>query len=52
MLSVQDEIFRDIMTITICYLLFWSVIIILILYPKFRLKKIQKRIQNLEKTNN
>ncbi|KKN00786.1 hypothetical protein LCGC14_1134350 [marine sediment metagenome] len=52
MLSIQDEIFRDITTIIICYLFFWSVIIILILYPKIRLKKIQKRIQNLEKNIN
>ena len=51
-MSVEYEIFRDITTIIISYLLFWSVIIILILYPKIRLKKIQKRIQNLEKNIN
>lgn len=45
-LSVQ---YQDIITITICYSLFWGVIIILILYPKLRLRKILKRIENFEK---
>ncbi|KKM26875.1 hypothetical protein LCGC14_1580370 [marine sediment metagenome] len=51
-MSVQYEIYRDVITITISYLLFWSVIILLILYPKLQLKKIQKRIHNLEKNIN
>ncbi|KKK43083.1 hypothetical protein LCGC14_0995680 [marine sediment metagenome] len=51
-MSVQYEIYRDVVTITISYLLFWIVIIVLILYPKLKLKKIQKRIQNLEKNIN
>ena len=39
----------DIMTISISYILFWAVIIILILYPKLRLRKTLKRIKNLER---
>ncbi len=40
---------QDITTITISYLLFWLVIIILIVYPIFRSRKILKRIENFEK---
>ncbi|MHA1986441.1 MAG: hypothetical protein ACW98D_07375 [Promethearchaeota archaeon] len=39
----------DIRTITISYILFWLVIIILIVYPIFRSRKILKRIENFEK---
>jgi hypothetical protein len=39
----------DLITISISFILFWIVIIILILYPKLRLRKILKRIRNLEK---
>lgn len=45
-MSVLDN---DIITITVSYILFWSVVIILILYPKLRLRKTLKRIKNLEK---
>ncbi len=45
-MSVLDN---DIITIIISYILFWSVVVILILYPKLRLRKILKRIKNLEK---
>lgn len=40
---------QDLITISISYVLFWSILIILILYPKFRLRKTLKRIRNLEK---
>ena len=40
---------RDILTITISYILFWVVIIILTIYPLFRLRKTLKRIENFEK---
>jgi len=39
----------DIITIGISYVLFWCVIIILILYPKLKLRNTLKRIRNLEK---
>ncbi|KKM14208.1 hypothetical protein LCGC14_1708460 [marine sediment metagenome] len=45
-MSILDN---DIITIIISYILFWSVVIILILYPKLRLRKTLKRIKNLEK---
>lgn len=44
--------YSDLITISISYILFWTVIIILILYPKLRLKRILKRIKNLEKNLN
>ncbi|MFX0034883.1 MAG: heme exporter protein CcmD [Candidatus Hermodarchaeota archaeon] len=40
---------QDLITITISYILFWVVIIILILYPKLRIRKTLKRIKKLEK---
>ena len=43
-----EHFYCDLITITISYILFWAVIIILILYPKLRLKKILNRIKNLE----
>jgi hypothetical protein len=43
-----EHFYPDLITIIISYILFWAVIIILILYPKLRLKKILKRIKNLE----
>jgi hypothetical protein len=42
--------FRDIITISISYTLFWLVIIILILYPLLQMRKTLKRIRNLEKS--
>ena len=45
----MSEIEKAIITIIISYILFWSVVVILILYPKLRQKKILQRIKNLEK---
>ena len=45
-MSVLDN---DIITIIISYILFWSVVVILILYPKLKQKKTLQRIKNLEK---
>jgi hypothetical protein len=42
---------QDISTITISYILFWLVIIILIMYPIFRLRNTLKKIENFEKEN-
>jgi len=44
-----EYLFQDIITVSISYALFWSILIFIILYPKLRLKKIQNRIKNLEK---
>ena len=45
----MSEQYLDYLTISISFVLFWGVIIILILYPKLKLRKIQKRINNLKK---
>lgn len=45
----MSEFFSDYITIIISYLLFWGIIIILILYPKIKLKRLNKRINNLKK---
>ena len=45
----MSEQYLDYITISISFALFWGVIIILILYPKLKLRKIQKRINNLTK---
>ena len=42
---------RDILTITISYILFWLVIIILIIYPIFRSRQTLKRIENFDKSS-
>lgn len=47
-MSIQ-YLYPDLITISVSYILFWLVIIILILYPKIQLRKILKRIKNLEK---
>jgi len=47
----MSELYLDYITISISFTLFWIVIIILILYPKLRLRKTQKRIINLKKIN-
>ncbi len=39
---------QDLITIGISYLLFWAILIILILYPKLKLKKVKKSIKSLE----
>lgn len=41
--------YEDLITISISYVLFWIVILILILYPSIRLRKTLKRIKTLEK---
>lgn len=40
---------RDLITISISYLLFWIIIIILIVYPIIKLNKTLRRIRSLEK---
>jgi hypothetical protein len=47
-MSVQ-HFYPDLITISVSYILFWLVIIILIFYPKIQLRKIMKRIKNFEK---
>lgn len=42
----------DLITISISFTLFWIVILVLILYPKFQLRKTLKRIKNLERNAN
>jgi hypothetical protein len=42
-------VYRDATTITISYILFWLVIIILIIYPVFQLRKTLKKIENFKK---
>ncbi|MHA2400903.1 MAG: heme exporter protein CcmD [Promethearchaeota archaeon] len=41
--------FRDILTVSVSYALFWVIIVILILIPLFRLRKTLRRIDKLEK---
>jgi hypothetical protein len=45
------QIYLDISTMVFCYLIFWILVILLILYPKLKLKKISKRIKMLKKKN-
>lgn len=45
----KDYLKLDLVTISISFILFWIVILILILYPKLQLRKTLKRIRNLEK---
>ncbi|MHA2006757.1 MAG: hypothetical protein ACXABO_04420 [Promethearchaeota archaeon] len=40
---------RDVVTITISYLLLWMILVLLIVYPILELRKTLKRIKNLEK---
>jgi len=47
----MSELIKDITTMIISYALFWFVILILILYPKLSKRKIQKRINQLNKSN-
>jgi hypothetical protein len=47
---VSIEFFeRDVVTITISYLLLWMILVLLIVYPILELRKTLKRIKNLEK---
>jgi len=43
----MSELILDIATISISYVLFWLVIIILILYPKLSKRKVQRRLNRL-----
>ncbi len=43
----MSEVILDITTISISYVLFWLVIIILILYPKLSKRKVQRRLNRL-----
>ncbi len=43
----MSELILDITTISISYVLFWLVIIILILYPKLSKRKVQRRLNRL-----
>ncbi|MFX1234269.1 MAG: hypothetical protein ACFFBY_06860 [Promethearchaeota archaeon] len=45
----MSEVVLDSITMAISYALFWTIIVILILYPKLRIRKIKKRINKLEK---
>lgn len=45
----MSELLLDSITMAIGYALFWIVIIILILYPKLRIRKLKKRINNLKR---
>ena len=46
----QEFLYEDLITMSISYILFWFVIIILIVYPKLQLRKINRRKRNLEKS--
>ena len=43
----MSELILDITTISISYVLFWLMIIILILYPKLSKRKVQRRLNRL-----
>ena len=43
----MSELILDIITISISYVLFWLVIIILILYPKLSKRKVERRLNRL-----
>jgi hypothetical protein len=45
----MTQSFYDVITVTICYTLFWSTIIALILYYRVKQKKINQRINKLKK---
>jgi len=48
----MSDLLLDYITISISYSLFWGMVIVLILYPKLRLKTIKKRINKLNKGSN
>ncbi len=43
----MSELILDITTISISYVLFWIVVIILILYPKLSKRKVERRLNKL-----
>ena len=46
----MSELILDTTTISISYVLFWLIIIILILYPKISKRKIKKRLKRLNQS--
>ena len=46
------EFYYDLITVLICYILFWSIIIGLILYIKIKRKNMEQRINKLKKIIN
>lgn len=48
----MSELILDYITISVSFALFWVIVIILILYPKLRIKRLKKRINNLNKKSN
>ena len=47
----MTDIYLDFVTVAICFILFWGILILLILYPKYKLKKTLKRIKFLKKNH-
>jgi uncharacterized membrane protein YciS (DUF1049 family) len=45
----MSELILDTITISISYVLFWLVIILLILYPKLSKRKVERRLNRLNK---
>ncbi len=46
----MSELILDITTISISYVLFWLIIIILILYPKLSKRKVERRLKRLNQS--
>lgn len=46
----MSELILDISTISISYVLFWLLIIILIVYPKLSKRKVQRRLNRLNQS--
>ena len=46
----MSELIKDITTISISYVLFWLIVIILILYPKLTKRKVEKRLKRLNQS--
>jgi len=45
----MSELILDTFTISISYVLFWLVIILLILYPKLSKRKVERKLSRLNK---
>ena len=45
----MSELFLDTITISISYVLFWLVVVLLILYPKLSKRKVERRLNRLNK---
>ncbi|NVM28739.1 MAG: hypothetical protein HWN65_07845 [Candidatus Helarchaeota archaeon] len=46
---MSGVLMADYITMTICFVIFWGVIIFFFLYPRSQLKRTNKRIDKLEK---